>query len=160
MSGKDALQIKNFKGEVIEQHTFDSIFNKTKVKIDGKYKELNFSVFAEMWLQNEGIRVGNIVPNIANKSIETCLKLVFAGLPPEEYRDKMSFVEFRKHLESNEEGKKEAGDIIERTDYIIACFLKHLMAVTEKVEVEKIMKMSDEEVKKNSLKTSTSSQSI
>jgi hypothetical protein len=134
------------------QYTFDKIFNKSKIKIDGKYKELNFSIFAEMWLEENGIKLSNLGACVADRPAETIFKLAFAGLPHEEYRDEMAFGDFKKRLESSAEGQREAAEIVERMDYILACFFKHLVAAVEKAEVERIEKISEEEVKKNSLK--------
>ncbi|MDR0646016.1 MAG: hypothetical protein LBG46_03345 [Elusimicrobiota bacterium] len=130
-----------------ETITFDKIFNKSKVKINGKYLPLNFSLQAEIWLEQQGVRLDNLAQITAAMPIITMLKLVFAGLPPSEFRDKISFDDFKSNID-----EKEGREILERTDFILECFFKHLCINLQKKAEEAAQKTTDEEIKKKFLK--------
>ena len=110
-----------------EHDTLDKIFNKSTVTISGKAYPLRFTIAAELYLEKYGVHLGTLAGLMQKEPTTTMLRLVFAGLPPAEYRDKMTFEEFCKALPEND-GKK----ILVRVDWILSCYFRHLLGEYEK----------------------------
>lgn len=114
-----------------EHDTLDKIFNKSTVTISGKAYPLRFTIAAELYLEKYGVHLGTLAGLMQKEPTTTMLRLVFAGLPPAEYRDKMTFEEFCKALPEND-GKK----ILARVDWILSCYFRHLLGEYEKHKKE------------------------
>lgn len=124
-----------------EHDTLDKIFNKSTVTISGKAYPLRFTIAAELYLERFGIHLGTLAGLMAKEPTTTMLRLVFAGLPPEEYRDKMTFEAFCADL-PEADGKK----ILVRVDWILSCYFRHLLGEYEK---QKADQENGNSVKKN-----------
>lgn len=124
-----------------EHDTLDKIFNKSTVTIKGKALALRFTISAELYLERFGIHLGTLAGLMAKEPTTTILRLVFAGLPPEEYRDKMTFEAFCADL-PEADGKK----ILVRVDWILSCYFRHLLGEYEK---QKADQENGNSVKKN-----------
>lgn len=124
-----------------EHDTLDKIFNKSTVTIKGKALALRFTISAELYLERFGIHLGTLAGLMEKEPTTTMLRLVFAGLPPEEYRDKMTFEAFCADL-PEADGKK----ILVRVDWILSCYFRHLLGEYEK---QKADQENGNSVKKN-----------
>lgn len=125
-----------------ERETLDKIFNQSTITIDGKVYPLRFTVLAEMWLENNGgICLHTLAKNMATRPTETVLRLAFAGLPREEFREKVAFERFVESL-----SEQDARDITHRVSWILECYFNHLLG-----ELDKMRQVSEKgsSVKKN-----------
>ena len=110
----------------------DNIFSASTVHIQGKPYALRFTVKAELWLERNSITLATL-PNLMLASpIETSLKLVFAGLPADSFREKVDFEQFAKELPNND-----SRDILNRVNMILSAYYNHILAVLEKEKGKK-----------------------
>lgn len=124
-----------------EHDTLDKIFNGSTVTIKRKAYPLRFTISAELYLEKYGVHLGTLAGLMQKEPTTTMLRLVFAGLPHQEYRDRMSFEEFCGQL-PDEDGKK----ILARVDWILSCYFRHLLGEYEKL---KAAQEAGQGVKKN-----------
>lgn len=120
----------------------NAVFNRSKVKIKGKSYPLVFSLKAELWLEGEGVSLLTLPKLMETKPKDTCLKLVFAGLPQEQFRDATEFKTFTDGLD-----EADARLIFKITGLILECYFKHLLLVLDK----QLKAQEDKPVKKNFL---------
>jgi len=124
-----------------EHDTLDKIFNQSTVTISGKTYPLRFTIAAEVYLEKHGIHLGTLAELMQKEPTTTMLRLVFAGLPPLEYRNRITFEAFITQLPDTD-GKK----ILTRVDWILGCYFRHLLGEYEKTKENK---EAGKDVKKN-----------
>jgi len=124
------------------EENLNAVFNRSRVKIKGKSYPLVFSLKAELRLEGEGVSLLTLPKLMETKPKDTILKLVFAGLPPEQFSGAMDFKEFTDGLD-----EKEARLIFNITGLILECYFKHLITVLDK----QVKEREEKPVKKNFL---------
>jgi len=128
--------------------TLDNIFNASSVKINGALYPLRFTLKAELWLERQGIRLDNLAGLMAHSPLDTSLKLVFAALPPTQYRERIEFNSFVEELSEDD-----ARGILSRVNAILSAFFNHVLAVLSDEKNEELTKpkVSEKQAKQNLL---------
>ena len=128
--------------------SINDIFNNSSIIVFCRKFPLKFTISAEVFLEENGLSVLTLSKALLEKPVKTCLLLAFAGLPREEFRDKMSFDEFQKKLSENE-----GQAICERVNVLCEAYFKHLLGKISKnpEEAQKLTATADSNrgVKKN-----------
>ena len=102
---------------------FNKIFEVCEIKIKGKIYKLKFTLSAVLWLEQKGIKIETLSVNLTKYPKTTIFMLAYAGLPTEEFRDKLSFEEFIRSLNDNEQL-----NIVKKLDLLINYFCLGLLA--------------------------------
>ena len=102
--------------------SINDIFNNSSIIVFCRKFPLKFTISAEVFLEENGISVLTLSKLLLEQPVKTCLLLAFAGLPREDFRDKMSFDAFQKRL-TESEGQA----ICERVNVLCEAYFKHLL---------------------------------
>lgn len=113
------------------QVTLDNIFNASTVPYRGKKYPLHFTIAAEMYLEKYGIHLGTLAGLLQKEPTTTILRLVFAALPPEQFRDDMSFESFCRITPD-----ADAREMVKRVDWILGCFFRQVLGEYKKNQQE------------------------
>lgn len=111
--------------------TLDNIFNASTVPYRGKNYPLHFTIAAEMYLEQYGIHLGTLANLLQKEPTTTILRLVFAALPPETFREGMSFETFCRIVP-----EQDAREMVKRVDWILACFFRQVIGEYNKQKSE------------------------
>ena len=122
--------------------TLDNIFNQSTVPYRGKNYPLHFTIAAEMYLEQYGIHLGTLANLLTKEPTTTILRLVFAALPPDQFREGMNFETFCRMVP-----EKDAREMVKRVDWILACFFRQVIG-----EYNKQQKQSEDSHEKTSVK--------
>lgn len=123
----------------------NDIFNNSFVVVGEKRYPLKFSISAELFLEEQGLSVLTLSKALLEKPVHTSLLLAFAGLPREQFRDKMSFEDFRNNL-TDIEGRK----IHNQINVLCEAYFKHLLGkIKESNKEQPTTKTAERGVKKN-----------
>lgn len=125
---------------------FNKIFEVCEIKIKGKTYKLKFTLSAVLWLEQKGIKIETLSVNLTKYPKTTIFMLAFAGLPPEEFRDKLSFEEFIRSLSDDEQL-----NIVKKLDLLLTAYYKDLALKIEKARKEMSKKQDYSVIKKNYL---------
>ena len=125
---------------------FNKIFEVCEIKIKGKTYKLKFTLSAVLWLEQKGIKIETWSVNLTKYPKTTIFMLAFAGLPPEEFRDKLSFEEFIRSLSDDEQL-----NIVKKLDLLLTAYYKDLALKIEKARKEMSKKQDYSVIKKNYL---------
>lgn len=106
---------------------FNKIFEVCEIKIKGKTYKLKFTLSAVLWLEQKGIKFDSLSVNLTKYPKTTIFMLAYAGLPTEEFRDKLSFEEFIRSLNDNEQL-----NIVKKLDLLLTAYYKDLAIKIEK----------------------------
>lgn len=106
---------------------FNKIFEVCEIKIKGKTYKLKFTLSAVLWLEQKGIKIETLSVNLTKYPKTTIFMLAYAGLPTEEFRDKLSFEEFIRSLNDNEQL-----NIVKKLDLLLTAYYKDLAIKIEK----------------------------
>lgn len=129
----------------------EKIFEVCVIKIKDKAYKLKFTLSAVLWLEQNGIKIETLSTNLSKCPKTTIFMLAFAGLPTENFRDKLSFEEFIRSLSDDEQL-----EILKKMDTLLTAFYKDLALKIEKVKKANIKNNLDKQkdfvdVKKNYL---------
>lgn len=127
-----------------EKITLDSIFNASTVQYRGKTYPLRFTIAAELWLEKYGIHLGTLAQLMTKEPTTTILRLVYAALPAEDFREKITFEAFCRTL-PEADGK----EIVKRVDWILACFFRQIVSAYKTPTEEGVVQNEKTVVKKN-----------
>ena len=72
---------------MIKLDSLDNIFNASTVRVKKHDYVLRFTVKAELWLEKQGITLSSLAQRMLAAPYETALKLAFAGLPADKFRN-------------------------------------------------------------------------
>lgn len=127
---------------------FNKIFEVCEIKIKGKTYKLKFTLSAVLWLEQKGIKIETLSVNLTKYPKTTIFMLAYAGLPTEEFRDKLSFEEFIRSLNDNEQL-----NIVKKLDLLLTAYYKDLAIKIEKARKQKPVenKQDPSVIKKNYL---------
>lgn len=124
-----------------ERKTLDGIFNASTVPYKGKQRPLRFTIAAELYLEKYGIHLGTLAEKMKTEPTTTILRLVFAGLPAREFRERQDFESFVRALP-----EQDAQEMVKRVDWILGCFFRQILGAYEE---KKSFSENDVSVKKN-----------
>lgn len=127
---------------------FNKIFEVCEIKIKGKTYKLKFTLSAVLWLEQKGIKIETLSVNLTKYPKTTIFMLAYAGLPTEEFRDKLSFEEFIRSLNDNEQL-----NIVKKLDLLLTAYYKDLAIKIEKARKQMPLenKQDPSVIKKNYL---------
>lgn len=117
------------KGNYKMDKILSQIFEVCLFKIKGVSYRIKFTLSSALFLEQRGIKPETFANMVSNCPMSTIFTIIFAGLPREHFRDKMSFDEFIESLND-----KEKKDIVSRSDVLLTAYFRDFLLKTEKTK--------------------------
>lgn len=131
---------------MIKLDSLDNIFNASTVRIKKRDYVLRFTVKAELWLEKQGITLSSLAQRMLAAPYETALKLAFAGLPADKFRNASDFETFIKDTP-----EEDLRGIWQRVNMVLAAYYNHVLAVLDKEQGKSAPAKTEAELKQNLL---------
>ena len=131
---------------MIKLDSLDNIFNASTVRVKKHDYVLRFTVKAELWLEKQGITLSSLAQRMLAAPYETALKLAFAGLPADKFRNDSDFETFIKDTPD-----EDLRGIWQRVNMVLAAYYNHVLAVMDKKQAKSAPAKTEAELKQNLL---------